>query len=261
MRPLLLLCVSAVALATLPAYGADLGSGPAVHRAVTKAVKVRPAVPAVVAVPVRTVCDQVADGSYVFRSGSMETGDVYEIPTPGLDKGLDRRPNISPFKGYVPEYPAGRPEPRPMPRLLCGAATAIDGNTLRLGRHTFRLFGIEAPSPGETCPNTTGSRWACGDAARIELMRRTAGRLTVCEAVDQEGDDIMSARCEIDGRDLQAGMIRDGFAAARYADTPTYVQREGQAVRAGRGIWEAYRPSSDNGFTSGADRVPHGAPR
>lgn len=199
--------------------------------------------PARIAAPARTVCDEVAEGNYVFRAGQPASMDTYHMPAPGLDIGPYRRPYVSPFRGYVDEFPPDRPAPKPAPRLICGRGGAVDGNTILLGRQSFRLFGMEAPSLGETCPNSNGGRWQCGQIARRELQRHLAAGPVVCQAVDQEGDAIFSAHCEVNGRDVAAAMVREGFAAAQYRDTPMYVQREGEAVRQLRGIWEAYEPA------------------
>jgi endonuclease YncB( thermonuclease family) len=241
-----------------PAMAADVGVGSAlVYKApVHKEWSAYRAGPSsVAAIPARTVCDEVVEGRYVFRAGAQSGIDTYHVPQPELDRGPWRRPYVSPFKGYVADYPQGRPEAKPMPRLLCGKGFAVDGNTIRLGRQSFRLFGIESPSPGETCPNQRGGRSDCGAAAKRELGRRLSYGPVVCQAVDQEGDAVMSAHCEIAGRDVAAGMVRDGFSDALYRDSPEYVQREGEAVRQSRGIWEAYGPSEPSGPASA---IPHG---
>jgi endonuclease YncB( thermonuclease family) len=262
MRPTYVLASAMAALLVLAAPAcaadADIGAAP-VYKAPAYRAQRAPLATAptsVEAVPVRTVCDEVVEGTYAFRAGHQPGGvDTYHVPTPELDRGPWRRPYVSPFKGYVTDYSAARPDPKPMPRLLCGRGAAVDGNTIRLGRQTFRLFGMEAPSVGETCPNQRGGRWDCGTAAKRELARRLSYALVVCESVDQEGDAIFSAHCEINGRDVGAAMVRDGFADAHYRDSPEYVQREGEAVRQSRGIWEAYGPSE---ATGPASVNPHG---
>jgi endonuclease YncB( thermonuclease family) len=257
MRSTPILVMAALLALASPVMAADADVGPAlVYKAPAHKDRsaYRPDASWPDAVPVRTVCDEVVEGRYVFRGGAPSAIDTYRVPQPELDRGPWRRPNVSPFKGYVQDYAQGRPEPKPMPRLLCGRGFAIDGNTIRLGRQSFRLFGIEAPSIGETCPNQRGGRWDCGVAAKRELARRLSYGPVVCQAVDQEGDAVMSARCEIAGRDLAAGMVRDGFADALYRDSPDYVQVEGEAVRQSRGIWEAYGPSEPSGP---ATVIPH----
>lgn len=258
MRPThVLAAATAVLLAfAAPASAADADVAP-VYKAPPRAQAARAAriplaiAPGAEAVPARTVCDDVVEGIYVFRAGAQPSGvDTYHIPSAELDRGPWRRPFVSPFKGYVAEFPPARPEARPAPRMLCGRGAALDGNTIRLGRQTFRLFGMEAPSVGETCPNQRGGRWDCGLSAKRELARRLAYAPVVCQAVDQEGDAVFSARCEINGRDLAGAMVRDGFADAFYRDSPEYVQREGEAVRQSRGIWEAYGPSEPSGPAS-----------
>jgi endonuclease YncB( thermonuclease family) len=252
LRGILMRLLSAVALVLAAAIPVAVQA--ADNSLPVRAVKSLPRPAATIASPVHNVCDQVADGSYVFRAGMPAATDTYHVPAPGLDQGAYRRPYVSPFKGYVAEFPPDRPAPKPAPRLICGKGGAVDGNTILLGRQSFRLFGMEAPSLGETCPDSRGGRWKCGSMARAELQRHLAVAPVVCEAVDQEGDAIMSAHCEVEGRDIAAAMVRDGFAAALYRDTPMYVQREGEAVRQLRGIWEAYQGAD---ATSPAAVVPH----
>jgi endonuclease YncB( thermonuclease family) len=256
MRRPTVLAIAALIAAASPAAAADVDIGPVYKAPARTAARVHRAAPAYAAVPVRTVCDEVIEGTYVFRAGVQGGGvDTYHVPTPSLDRGPWRRPQVSPFKGYVAEYPQARPEAKPMPQLLCGRGFAVDGNTIRLGRQTFRLFGMEAPSLQETCPNQRGGRSECGRAARFELARILSYAPAVCQAVDQEGDATLSARCEINGRDVGAAMVREGFADALYRDSPEYVGREGEAVRQSRGVWEAFGPVAQP--SGGATALPH----
>ncbi len=257
MRRPSVLVLAALIAAVSPAAAADVETGPVYKAPSARAAHAaRRAAPAYGAAPARTVCDEVVDGTYVFRAGVQVGGvDTYHVPKATLDRGPWRRPDVSPFRGYVAEYPQARPEAKPMPQMLCGRGFAVDGNTIRLGRQSFRLFGMEAPSLGETCPNQRGGRYDCGGAARLELARILSYAPVVCQAVDQEGDAVLSARCEINGRDVAGGMVRAGFADALYRDSPEYVGREGEAVRQSRGIWEAYGPTAQP--SGGATAIPH----
>lgn len=55
--------------------------------------------------------------------------------------------------------------------LVDGTAFAVDGDTLRVGEATIRLFGIDAPEGRQTCAAAAGSEWACGDAATTRLAQ------------------------------------------------------------------------------------------
>jgi endonuclease YncB( thermonuclease family) len=52
------------------------------------------------------------------------------------------------------------------------AADAIvkDGNTLQLDGVTYRLDGIDAPEIDQICINDYADPWACGTAAREQLV-------------------------------------------------------------------------------------------
>ena len=52
-----------------------------------------------------------------------------------------------------------------------GRGDALTGDTLRVGRTTVRLSGIEAPVPGQTCESANAAAWRCDAAARDALAR------------------------------------------------------------------------------------------
>ena len=56
----------------------------------------------------------------------------------------------------------------PPPADVQGAARAIDGDSLFVGRHEVRLQGIDAPEGKQTCTRQNAT-WDCGNAARDEL--------------------------------------------------------------------------------------------
>ena len=45
---------------------------------------------------------------------------------------------------------------------IIGTATVIDGDTLRIGATTIRLYGIDAPEKRQTCRSANGTVWHCG---------------------------------------------------------------------------------------------------
>lgn len=115
---------------------------------------------------------------------------------------------------------------------ISGPFTVMDGDSLRAGERRLRLEGIDAPEYTQTCTRD-GRQWACGrESARF--LRMLAGRSRIdCEAtgIDRYARDLV--RCRTDGRDLNAEIVRQGWAIA-YGD---YEGEEAEARRAGRGIW------------------------
>jgi hypothetical protein len=76
-------------------------------------------------------------------------------------------------------------------RRVCGAVGAMaflwaasaasqtitDGDTLKQGGITYRLWGIDAPEAQQVCPDG----WPAGSFATTRLQALTAGRSVVCQ--------------------------------------------------------------------------------
>ena len=147
---------------------------------------------------------------------------------------------------------------------LVGLAQVIDGDTMIIGQTRVRLEGIDAPEAAQTCGRRWFGVWPCGAAATAELLRLTAGRPVRCEpsGLDKYGRTL--ARCLVDGRDINAEMVRSGHAWAFVRYSRSYVAEEAQARAEGLGIWQGEAvPAWDYraGRWAGAeDSAPNGCP-
>jgi endonuclease YncB( thermonuclease family) len=85
------------------------------------------------------------------------------------------------------------PDRQKMPRLIIAAllivvatvaiAQAItDGDTLKQGGVTYRLWGIDAPEAKQVCPDG----WPAGSLAASKLQALTAGRSIVCQEKNRD---------------------------------------------------------------------------
>ena len=121
----------------------------------------------------------------------------------------------------------------PLPPPLTGTALAADGDSLRMGAERVRLIGIDAPELDQVCWREDGSEWPCGRAARDRLAAALIAAVVACmpTGVDKYGRTL--ARCDADGKDLGATMVREGFAVA----DSDYLAEQLTARAAGRGIW------------------------
>ena len=72
------------------------------------------------------------------------------------------------------------------PAEFTGPARVVDGDTFSIGAERVRLWGVDAPEGRQVCQDAKGQRYACGDAARDQLVGLIGGR---------------SVRCEVRGRD------------------------------------------------------------
>lgn len=117
---------------------------------------------------------------------------------------------------------------------FAGPAFAIDGDTLDMLGTRVRLKGIDAPELHQTCTRQ-GVRWSCGAAAKQALDAQVRGRRVACSARTRDRYDRPLALCTVEGADLGAHLVREGWAIAY--GRGAYDADEAAAKAAGRGIW------------------------
>lgn len=125
-----------------------------------------------------------------------------------------------------------------LPDHVSGVARVIDGDTISIGETRIRLEGIDAPETSQTCARRWLGTWACGQAAADELGRMLDGHHTRCDARGVDKYDRILGTCFIDGRDVNAEMVRRGLAWAFVKYSTTYVSVEAEARAQKIGIWQ-----------------------
>ena len=121
---------------------------------------------------------------------------------------------------------------------LAGLARVIDGDTLEIAGRHVRLEGIDAPEAGQSCARRLFGSWRCGTAAADALTKLVAKRRVNCESRGTDKYDRMLGICFVDGRDINAEMVREGFAWAFVKYSQSYVKQEAEARVARAGIWQ-----------------------
>jgi endonuclease YncB( thermonuclease family) len=121
---------------------------------------------------------------------------------------------------------------------IVGQASIIDGDTIRLVGERIRLHGIDAPETAQLCRDKYGFTYACGASARAALSDKIGMAAVQCEGrgFDRYGRTI--GVCRVDGGDLSAWLVRNGWAVA-YLDYGgwAYAVAEIEARIGQRGIW------------------------
>ena len=119
---------------------------------------------------------------------------------------------------------------------VSGRIRVIDADTIDIGAPAnVRLISIDAPETGQTCRDG-GRTLDCGAAATAAAERMLAGRWADCtvEEVDRYGR--LLAVCHVAGVDVNAALVRAGWAL-RYRDDPRYEAEEKAAAVEGLGTW------------------------
>lgn len=121
---------------------------------------------------------------------------------------------------------------------VAGVAQVVDGDTIGIGEVRVRLEGIDAPETAQTCQRKWVGWWACGTAATAHLAKLIGDRPVSCSprGLDKYGRTL--AVCFVDGRDLNALMVRQGYAWAFVKYSSSYVKEEALARAEGLGIWQ-----------------------
>ncbi|HYE36315.1 MAG TPA: thermonuclease family protein [Methylocaldum sp.] len=111
-----------------------------------------------------------------------------------------------------------------------------DDGSLRIRGQIVRLYGLSIPPTARIC-------WTfirpiqCAPRASLALDLKIGTRFVDCETLAKNADGSLTAVCRVNGEDLGAWMLAQGWALA-LPDAPVeYLQLEGIARQRGVGVW------------------------
>lgn len=123
---------------------------------------------------------------------------------------------------------------------VSGMARVVDGDTLDIAGTRVRLEGIDAPESAQKCRSAWWpGRWRCGLAAERALKRLVRGQTVRCLRQGVDKYRRLIGVCYVNGKDINAEMVRLGYAWAFTKYSTSYVAEEATARAARRGIWWA----------------------
>ena len=126
---------------------------------------------------------------------------------------------------------------------LAGRASVIDGDTIEIHGQRIPLYGIDAPESAQQCERkpapaeAEGKSWPCGRRAAFALADHIGARTVTCTPKDRDRYGRIVAVCFAGGEDVNAWMVRQGWAIAYRHYSLDYVAAEDAARQAGAGIW------------------------
>jgi endonuclease YncB( thermonuclease family) len=143
---------------------------------------------------------------------------------------------------------------------LSGEAMVVDAETIEVDRTRFRLYGIDAPEPDETCRNGAAAI-PCGRIAATALMDLVAGASVRCVPIANANEpktaEPAAATCRTDGYPLLEGMVYTDWAHAVRVVSRRYVEFENGAAAAGRGLWRTEFVMRGRGTPASACPIPN----
>lgn len=116
----------------------------------------------------------------------------------------------------------------------------IDGDTIRIGETTVRLFGIDAAEGQQQCNAAGGGLWACGVAAADRLRAFVSLGPVACDGDERDDFGRLLALCDAyDGTPINAALVAEGLAWAFVRYSTLFVEEEAAARAAAIGVWQA----------------------
>lgn len=99
---------------------------------------------------------------------------------------------------------------------VSSAQRVSDGDTIKLGPVTYRLWGIDAPELAQVCEDG----WPAGRLAAARVLTLLEGKFVDCIERDRDKYGRTVAICRANGVDVGAVLVREGLAWAfvRYSD-------------------------------------------
>ncbi|MBL8580097.1 MAG: thermonuclease family protein [Mesorhizobium sp.] len=112
---------------------------------------------------------------------------------------------------------------------LAADVTVIDGDTIVYEGKQAEIWGVIAPSKGETCATSGNEKWPCGERAFTQLSEAAADETFACE--EKEPGFLL---CRAGGLDVGLLMVKEGLVRARQ----DYHDVEARAREARVGLWQ-----------------------
>ena len=119
---------------------------------------------------------------------------------------------------------------------VIGEALVLDGDTLQVATERIRLHGIDAPETNQVC-GAGPAAWPCGRMAADGLVAAIESQPVRCIGNKRDRYGRLLAVCHAGPVDLNAAMVRAGWALAYRRYAKDYVPQEIEARAESLGLW------------------------
>ena len=133
-------------------------------------------------------------------------------------------------------------------KVIYGFAKVIDGDSIKIGKESIRLQGIDAPEVKQVCKKKNDKPYMCGLIAKdalknyIEFAKvKSRENLVYCYYSERDRYKRIIGKCFL-GKEsffyLNEAMVLKGYAVAYTRYSKDYIEAENKAKAEGRGIWQ-----------------------
>ena len=119
-----------------------------------------------------------------------------------------------------------------------GKVIVTDGDTIKSGSIRMRLHGIDAPETKQTCKKSDNTIYACGQRSTAYLKTLIKNNNIACNQKDKDRYGRIIAVCYVDGKNINATMVEQGWAIAYRYYSKDYIKEEERAKKSLNGIWQ-----------------------
>jgi endonuclease YncB( thermonuclease family) len=129
---------------------------------------------------------------------------------------------------------------------VTGRYKVNDGDSLEYKGSRIRLKGIDAPELSQTCTNGSQKEFDCGRVAKSALQAIIGSAEIDCSSATKDRYGRKLAYCKRGNLDINAEMVRQGWAIAYENHITSYTLVQFEAERAKRGLWAGTFETPEN---------------
>jgi endonuclease YncB( thermonuclease family) len=123
---------------------------------------------------------------------------------------------------------------------IAGRASAVQADQISFGVRRISLFGVDAPDLDQDRECLAkGVRYGCGTNAKRALeILVDLGPAACIDSGQKNFIGIPYMTCTVNGQDIGAELVRQGWAVAFLPQSDKYKNLEAEAKAAKRGLWQ-----------------------
>ena len=130
-------------------------------------------------------------------------------------------------------------------KIISGIPKVTDGDTIRIEGKKIRFFGIDAPEKKQQCSKpwltisfiSFNKNYPCGQISTDKLKKKINNKLLICKWSNKDRYKRYIAECFKDKTNVNAWMVRNGYAVAYRKYSKKFVSHEIFAKKEKLGLW------------------------